>query len=247
MRNNENFKSRFIVKDDPLINSVYIGWNKSFDFARLQKQRKRSWHSRIYEYAFVKLCINEAFCFKLIKPDRILDMACGINHPGYVVIANIYMVKYVFALDKNEELLANTMSHPRVKKVIGDAIKTRFDNDFFDAIACVSALEHMPNWRACIREMHRLLKPGGMAFVTMDISTDPVKTAKHDVDDKTPADYANEFERSGLKIFGDYDDHLPDDAVDAICSKYPLAASESELLDGQHRELKTFRMVFRKS
>ena len=121
-----------------------------------------------------------------------------------------------------------------------------FKSETFDAISCVSALEHMPNWKNCIKEMHRLLKPGGMAFVTVDISTDVSKTAKYGVDDKTPADYANEFESVGLKIFGDYDDHLPEDAIDTICSKYPLAASESELLDGQHNALKTFRMVLLK-
>ena len=104
----------------------------------------------------------------------------------------------------------------------------------------------MPNWIGCIHEISRVLKPNGMAFVTIDISTDISKSMKHGVDDKTPADYANEFGRAGLHIFGNYRDYLPLDAVDTICSKYPLAASESELLEGQHSALKTFRMMLRK-
>ncbi len=238
--------SRFIVLNDPEIGRVYLGDNRYFDFAQLQKEKGRSWHSRPYEYTFVVTSMSRAFGRKLIRLDEVLDLACGSNHPGYMTIASLKYVENVVALDNDEALISNGMGQYKVFKFIRDAIQTGFEDESFDAISCVSALEHMPNWKGCIKEMHRLLKPGGMAFVTVDISTDPVKTAKHGVDDKTPADYANEFEKSGLKIFGDYDDHLPEDAVDAICSKYPLAESESELLDGQHRELKTFRMVLRK-
>jgi len=229
-----------------------------------------------------------AFESGLIRLDKILDLACGTNHPGYMAIAAIEEVGQVIALDNDKALLYNPckrltspssdgsdlggamsekglpvlisrshrplagwsihngMSHPKVYKLIDDATNTKFNKEVFDAIACVSALEHMSYRKECIKEMHRLLKPGGMAFVTVDISTDWTKTIKHDVDVKPPSYYAREFERAGLKIFGDYNDHLPDDAVDTICSKYPLAASESELLDGQHNALKTFKMVLRK-
>ena len=241
-----NFDSRFIVLNDSTINYVDYGKAESFNFIKEQTLKGRSWHSRPYEYVFVVKGVWCSYRLDLICPSKVLDMACGANHPGYLIFATNSLIRRVIALDIDKNLITNGMDHYRAKKAIGDATQTGFKDEAFDAISCVSALEHMPNWKRCIKEMHRLLKPGGMAFVTMDISTDTIKTEKHGVDDKTPADYANEFERCGLKIFGDYDDHLPDDAVDTICSRYPLAESEPELLEGQHRALKTFRMVLRK-
>lgn len=240
------FESRFIVKDDMSFNGIPLRPGVYWIFSELQKEKGRTWHSRPYEYAFVCRDMLRAHICGMIRLDKVLDLACGVAHPGYMAIASVWEVRSVIALDIHVGLLANGMDHPKVSKIIGDATKTKFNDNVFDAIACVSALEHMPNWRDCIKEMHRLLKPGGMAFVTIDISTDPLKTAKHCVDGKSPACYVNEFETVGLYIAGKYDDLLPDDAVDTICSKYPLATNESELLEGQHNALKTFKMVLRK-
>lgn len=238
--------SRFIIKSDHSLASIPLGRGKVFDFAELQKEKGRSWHSRPYEYSFVVRKMKRAFESNFIRLDKVLDLACGTNHPGYMAIAAIERVGQIIALDNDKALLYNGMNHPKVYKLIGDATNTKFNNETFDAISCVSALEHMSNWRDCIKEMYRLLRPGAMAFVTIDISTDVEKTEKHWVDDKSPDWYADEFERVGFKFAGSYNNDLPEDAVDTICSKYPLAASESELLDGQHNALKTFRMVLRK-
>lgn len=45
-----------------------------------------------------------------------------------------------------------------------------FANDTFDAIAAISILEHIPDpWNA-IKELHRVLKPGGEIYVTMPMT-----------------------------------------------------------------------------
>lgn len=40
-----------------------------------------------------------------------------------------------------------------------------FGDDVFDTVFCVSALNHMIDYRACIEEMFRVLKRGGRCFV----------------------------------------------------------------------------------
>ncbi len=47
------FESRFIVKDDRSFDTIPLGNGKHWDFAKLQKAKGRTWHSRPYEYAFV--------------------------------------------------------------------------------------------------------------------------------------------------------------------------------------------------
>jgi len=107
-------------------------------------------------------------------------------------------------------------------------------------------LKQTKRWQIILSEISYLLKSAGMAFVTFDISTDISKTMQHNIDDKLPCDYAAVFENFGLSIFGWYDDNLYNDSIDAINSKYPLAKNKSELLNGQHNALKTFKMVLRK-
>lgn len=42
----------------------------------------------------------------------------------------------------------------------------------FDAVICVHVLEHIQNDRAAISEMHRILKPGGWALISVPIRLD---------------------------------------------------------------------------
>jgi SAM-dependent methyltransferase len=41
-----------------------------------------------------------------------------------------------------------------------------------DAVYCISVLEHLPSHEATVREMARLLKPGGLLLLTIDVSAD---------------------------------------------------------------------------
>ena len=241
------FHSRFIVKNDPSLGIICMGDNMLWKASCLQNEKKRTWHSRPYEYFFIVSSMLKTFHFGIIKLDKILDLACGIEHPGYRAIANLSQTKHIVALDTDKRLLDNGIEYPgKVYKVIGDATNTGLKKESFDVISCVSFLEHIPNWKDAIREIYRLLIPGGMAFVTIDISIDPAKTLKHNVDGKIPDDYKNAFEKAGLYVFGSYNGNLLENTVDAMCSKYPLAINESELLKGQHNALKAFRMVLRK-
>jgi SAM-dependent methyltransferase len=46
-----------------------------------------------------------------------------------------------------------------------DACATRFPDNTFDLVYCRFLLIHLPDPGACLREMHRVLKPGGVIVV----------------------------------------------------------------------------------
>ena len=61
----------------------------------------------------------------------------------------------------------------------GDLTKTAFDDNSFDAITCLSVIEHGVDIDAYLKEMSRILKPGGMLITSADywstnIDTDDV-------------------------------------------------------------------------
>lgn len=51
--------------------------------------------------------------------------------------------------------------------VIVDSAHLPFNSDSFDTTCCIAALNHIPNREEVLRDMHRVLKPGGRLLVTM--------------------------------------------------------------------------------
>lgn len=49
----------------------------------------------------------------------------------------------------------------------GDATALRFGDGSLDAILCLDVLEHVPDFRAALREFARALKPGGVLLLTV--------------------------------------------------------------------------------
>jgi len=53
-----------------------------------------------------------------------------------------------------------------------DLVSIPFETESFDAVICIHVLEHVNDDRQAIREMHRVLKPGGWAFISVPIRLD---------------------------------------------------------------------------
>lgn len=54
-------------------------------------------------------------------------------------------------------------AYTRLDLVAGDGMKLPFADGSFDGIVCMNALHHMPSYETVLREMARILKPGGRA------------------------------------------------------------------------------------
>ncbi len=53
-----------------------------------------------------------------------------------------------------------------VPNVFGDVTAVPCKSEFCDSILCTEVLEHLPDPQKCVGEIFRLLKPGGVAFVS---------------------------------------------------------------------------------
>lgn len=106
---------------------------------------------------------------------RVLDVACG---PGVVSVALSEAAEAVICLDATDEMLAKAQA--RAEKAgcgnlsfqVGDAENLPFQNAAFDAVVTRLSLHHFTDPGKAVREMHRVLKPGGRVVV-VDVVADP--------------------------------------------------------------------------
>jgi demethylmenaquinone methyltransferase / 2-methoxy-6-polyprenyl-1,4-benzoquinol methylase len=92
--------------------------------------------------------------------DRMLDLACG---TGDLVFAAARLARYGIGLDVTHRMLELAASkRPRnVALVTGDMIALPFGGARFDVVTTGYGLRNVPDLRQAIREIARILAPGG--------------------------------------------------------------------------------------
>lgn len=82
-----------------------------------------------------------------------------------------------------------------------DITKLAFADDSFDAIICNHVLEHVPDDHNALRELRRVLRPGGCAFITTPVKMDQL--TYEDPSITTPAERKKHFEQyDHVRIYG---------------------------------------------
>jgi ubiquinone/menaquinone biosynthesis C-methylase UbiE len=95
---------------------------------------------------------------------RLLDVGCGTGHH----LAQLRQRGFdVAGVDGSPEMLALAQaSNPGVVIRQGDVEALPFPSAEFDVAVCVEVLRYLPGVPDCVREMARVLKPGGLCLAT---------------------------------------------------------------------------------
>lgn len=94
---------------------------------------------------------------------RVLDLGCG---PGWYTDALRAAGATVFPLEYDRaELTGPDGTAPR-GALLGDAARLPFADASIDAVVCSNMLEHALDTAAALRELRRVLRPGGWAYVS---------------------------------------------------------------------------------
>ncbi len=109
--------------------------------------------------------------FPLAAGDRVLDLGCG---EGRHVIS-VYLEQEVDAVgvdlnhadlvttrEKFDEFVEERMPGKSFGLSAANALALPFADNSFDKVICSEVLEHIPDYRAALREIGRVLKPGGL-------------------------------------------------------------------------------------
>ena len=105
---------------------------------------------------------------KAWQPARLLDVASGTGDLALEIQSQCPQCE-VIASDFCAEMLAHAASRGIAKTVVADALKLPFPDGEFDVVTVAFGLRNMADYPAALREMHRVLKPGGR-LVILDFS-----------------------------------------------------------------------------
>jgi ubiquinone/menaquinone biosynthesis C-methylase UbiE len=104
--------------------------------------------------------------------ERVLDVACGTGSVARRAAARVGAAGEVVGLDVNEGMLAVARRagdgvRPAIEWRPGDAAELPFADGSFDVVVCQQALQFFPDPPRALREMRRVLAPGGRAAVSV--------------------------------------------------------------------------------
>ena len=96
--------------------------------------------------------------------ERVLDIACGTGALTRLLVERVGPNGHVTGLDLSAGMLAvarTLLDEPNVDWHEGSALELPFPDGSFDLVTCQQGLQFFPDRPAGVREMRRVLKPGG--------------------------------------------------------------------------------------
>jgi ubiquinone/menaquinone biosynthesis C-methylase UbiE len=127
---------------------------------------------------------HEALAGRLIHPRafdvrqsrRILDAGCGNGRYSKYLLRWAPADALITSFDLSQTMLKRSrrrLKSERVSHVAADLTRLPYPDSFFDAAVCGWVLEHLPDPRLGLRELARVLEPGGklLLLVTEDTFT----------------------------------------------------------------------------
>ena len=92
----------------------------------------------------------------------ILEVGSGAGRFSQIILdhtkANLYSVDYSSAVEAN---YSNNGPHPRLKLFQASIYDLPFKKESFDKVVCLGVLQHTPDFKASVKALTEMVKPGG--------------------------------------------------------------------------------------
>jgi 2-polyprenyl-6-hydroxyphenyl methylase/3-demethylubiquinone-9 3-methyltransferase len=163
-----------------------------------QKQQACSWdhtsHERFYDYyakasqsaeavqrfRSIQDCVLRIWVEEgkdVEQPLEVADIGCGAGAQSMIWAERGH---HVHGLDVNEPLLQLARERARragftIDFQVGSAVKLPWADGSMDICLLLELLEHVAEWQACLNEAVRILRPGGILFLTTSNKLCPVQ------------------------------------------------------------------------
>jgi ubiquinone/menaquinone biosynthesis C-methylase UbiE len=128
----------------------------------------------------VRYFIQERYELRILRSmgskksfQSVLEIGCG-NGNGTRLIKKYFSPNHITAIDLDEKMIRIAQKRNKDSTIIFktmDASNLDFSDQQFDAIFDFGIIHHIPDWRACLHELKRVLKPDGELLIE-DLSLD---------------------------------------------------------------------------
>jgi SAM-dependent methyltransferase len=184
-----------------------------------------------YPYAYEQVA---AWC--RAHPDarpRVLDAGSGLTFFPHFVAAGL-ATGAVDCCDCDPAVARDAArlgppAHPAVRYTVGSLTGLGFPDASFDCVCCISVLEHTTERERIADEIARVLRPGGLLVVTIDVSLD----GQAEIPRPEAARLVEELERR-LQPLASFSDAVAEPPADLLTAR-TVAAVEPDLVPPHSR------------
>jgi ubiquinone/menaquinone biosynthesis C-methylase UbiE len=95
--------------------------------------------------------------------ENALEIGCG-NGSGTEIIKKYFSASSITGVDMDEKMIGIAQKRNKDSTIsfkVMDASILDFPDNHFDAVFDFAIIHHIPNWKDCLSELKRVLKPGG--------------------------------------------------------------------------------------
>ena len=108
-----------------------------------------------------------------VAPDpaaKILEVGCG-RGAGACLLLEKFQPALLHAMDLDRKMIRQALAYlnpeqqERISLYVGDVFRLPYRDAVLDGVFGFGVLHHLPDWRGGLREVARVLKPGGFYFL----------------------------------------------------------------------------------
>ena len=122
-----------------------------------------------WNYDFIELMAKR---WDLGSVHSVLDVGCGVGHWGFTLVPFLSKKTQIHGIDPEAIWIEKAIERAKEKGVsnqfhyqVGKAEHIPFDDNSFDMVTCQTVLIHVADVDIALKEMIRVLKPGGLLAV----------------------------------------------------------------------------------
>jgi ubiquinone/menaquinone biosynthesis C-methylase UbiE len=137
---------------------------------------KLNWAERLIVNNPVRVMIQRQivrWIGQTVTPDpgaTVLEVGCGRGAGAGLILKN-FQPAALHALDLDRKMIRQALAYlnpeqqRRISLYVGDVFRLPYRNAALDGVFGFGVLHHLPDWRGGLREISRVLKPGGYYFL----------------------------------------------------------------------------------